>query len=70
MNYTGKVVIGAEYAQQFGIKDIDGRTIYSLRQMKFMAETFFPNYLKFLAYFIPQFIKAPAWMLNYIANKF
>ena len=70
MNYTGKVVIGAEYAQNFGIKDIDNRTIYSLRQGKFLVETFFPDSLKFLSFFIPQFIKAPAFILNYLANKF
>ena len=30
MSYTGKVLVGAEYAKHKSIKDIDGRTIDSL----------------------------------------
>ena len=30
MSYTGKVIVGAEYAKMNSIKDIDGREIESL----------------------------------------
>ena len=42
IEYSSKVVIGAEYAQTKNIHDIDGRVIYSITQMKSMAKTTLP----------------------------
>lgn len=67
---TSKVVIGAEYAQERGIKDIDNRVIPSFRQVKGIIEGFFPENLQFLAKFVPGFVKIPQFVLDIVNSKF
>lgn len=70
IKYTSKVVIGADYAYQFGIKDIDGRTIGSLRQIKYLMQNYLPNSVKFVANFVPGFVKIPQFVIDIFTSKF
>jgi len=70
MKYTGKVVISADYAQSHGLRDIDNRVIYSYRQVKFMAGKMLPDKFKFIANFIPSFVKVPQFVLSLFSSKF
>jgi hypothetical protein len=71
MKYTSKVIIGAEYAQAHGIKDIDGRIIYSARQLKSIAANYLlPNQFQFITWFIPSFLKIPTFFIDVLNSKF
>jgi hypothetical protein len=71
MNYSSKVVIGAEYGQKFGIKDIDNRVIASFRQINILLENFvLPRNLRFLANFVPNCIRIPQFVLDIANSKF
>jgi dehydrogenase/reductase SDR family protein 1 len=71
MKYTSKVLIGAEYAQSHDIKDIDGRSINSFRQLKFIASNYvLPTQLSFLNSFIPGFLKIPQFLLDIVNSKY
>ena len=71
MKYTSKVVLSAEYAQRFGLKDIDGRVIPSVRQMNFILSKYvLPQQLKFLTCFIPGFIKLPYFVFDLLSSKY
>lgn len=70
MSYTSRVVLGAEYAQAHGIRDIDNRVILSIRQVKAICEYFLPPKLTFIAKFVPGFVKIPQWVLDIANSKF
>ena len=70
MKLSSKVVIGADYAYEKGIKDIDNRIITSIRQVKGILEMVLPPKLQFLANFVPGFIKIPKFMLALLNSKF
>ena len=71
MKYTAKVIVAADYAQQKSIKDIDGRVIPSYRQLNSLLASFIlPGNLKFLANFIPNFVKIPQFVLDIMNSKF
>lgn len=69
--YNSKVVIAADYAQSHGITDIDGRVIPSVRQINTLFKDFIlPDKLKFIANFIPNFVKIPYFVLAISSSKF
>lgn len=69
--YTSKVVIGADYAQAHGIKDIDNREILSIRQFKTLLRAYvLPENMKFLADWVPGFLKIPQFVLDIVNSKF
>jgi dehydrogenase/reductase SDR family protein 1 len=70
MKYTSKVVISGDYAYQHGIRDIDGRSIGSFRQIKFLVESVLPNNFKFVANLIPGFVKIPQFVIDIFTSKF
>lgn len=70
MKRAGKVVIGAEYAQQHGIRDIDNRVILSFRQVKAICAYFLPEKFRFVAKFVPGFLKIPQFLLDIMNSKF
>lgn len=69
-NYAAKVVVGADYANAHGIRDIDGREILSFRQVKAMIGYFLPEWLRFLENFVPGFLRIPQWILDIKYSKF
>jgi hypothetical protein len=70
MNYTSKILVGAEYAQQHAILDIDNRVILSMRSFKFLASTVLPESLQFAANLIPKWLKMPQFILDIVSSKF
>lgn len=68
MKYTGKIVIGSDYALAQGIKDIDDRVIPSHRSFQNLAPFMLPKNLKFLADIVPKSAKVPQACLD-IANS-
>jgi len=70
MQYTSKVLIGAEYALNNGIRDIDDRVILSMRSIKYLAGRLLPNGLKFIANFIPASLRIPQYIIDISKSKF
>ncbi len=70
MRMTSRVIIGADYANDKGIRDIDDRRIASVRQVKGLVEAFFPKKLQFLSSFVPGFVKIPQFVLDILNSKF
>ena len=70
MRLAGRVVIGADYAQQHHILDIDNRMILSIRQVKTIADYFLPESMKFVAQYIPGFLRVPQWVFDVVNSKF
>ena len=67
MKYTSSVVIGAEYAQAHGIRDIDDREILSFRQLNYILGYYvLPDNLKFIANWLPNFLKIPLFLIENI----
>ena len=67
MKYTSSVVIGAEYAQAHGIRDIDDREILSFRQLNYILGYYvLPDNLKFIANWLPNFLKSPLFLIENI----
>jgi hypothetical protein len=70
MKYTSKTILSADYAQANGIKDIDGRVVTSVRQIKFFAAYYLPAKYQFIYNFIPGFLKIPQFVLDIVSSKF
>lgn len=70
MNYTSKVVIAADYAQTKNVKDIDGRTIASHRQINSAMKLVLPKPLHFITKVVPDFVKLPQFAFDLMASKF
>ena len=69
-SYTSKVVIASDYAHAHGIKDVDNRVIPSFRQLNVLAVMGLPENFKFLANYIPDFVKIPQFVLDIANSKF
>ena len=67
---AGRVIIGADYAHQHNIRDIDNRVILSIRQVKAICDYFLPDSLKFVSQYIPGFLRIPQWMIDLVNSKF
>lgn len=68
--YTSKVIYSSDYADSFGIKDIDGRVIPNYKQLKFLASSFLPKPFNYASVFIPGFLKIPQFLLDIVNSKF
>lgn len=60
MRKSGHILMTPELASEYGIKDIDGRTIPSMRQVNQ-----FPG-----AGLLPNWVRLPKWMMALAGNKF
>ena len=70
MSLTSKIVVAEDYAQKNNIKDIDNRVVPSFRQINAALEVSLPKPLKFLAYFVPNFVKIPLFMIELFTSRF
>ena len=68
--YSSKVLVGAEYAELHGIRDIDNRVIPSFRQIQSNLKIFLPGNLKMLACLVPSFLKLPFFLFDIFYSKF
>jgi hypothetical protein len=71
MSYTSRVVIGADYAQNHNIKDIDAREIMSHRQLKKILDDYvLPDNWRFISQYVPGFVKVPYFFIDLMYSKF
>ena len=70
MKYTSKVVIASEYAAKMDIKDIDGRTINSHRQINSALKLILPKSLHWATNLVPNFVKLPQFAFDLMSSKF
>lgn len=70
IKYTGKVIIGAEYALRHNLRDVDNRVILSYRSIRFMVSQYLPVGLQFLANLIPASLRIPQAIIDITNSKF
>ncbi|RNA30998.1 dehydrogenase reductase SDR family member 1-like [Brachionus plicatilis] len=69
MKYSGKIVIASDYADKYGIKDIDGRRVPSHRELQNIAP-FLPKNLRFLTSILPGGFKIPQAFIDIANSKY
>jgi dehydrogenase/reductase SDR family protein 1 len=69
MNFSNKIVIGADYAHKYDIKDIDGRVVPSHREIKNMGTMLLPKSLRPLVNYIPFNFKIPQILIDIASSK-
>ncbi|XP_071802181.1 dehydrogenase/reductase SDR family member 1-like [Asterias amurensis] len=67
MNKSGRIVLTAELASEYGFTDIDGSTPTNFRQIKSLLNM---SGHTWLASVTPSFLKIPFWMLCLTSSKF
>jgi len=70
---SGKILLTCDLADEYGLRDVDGRQPANIRSLKGILNTPWmkiPGILKALSWFIPSFIKIPKWLLHLASNKF
>jgi len=68
MDYSGKVVLTADYGAAYSIPDTDGTYPTNIRSLSYMLGQV-PT-LKWISGWIPGFVKVPAWLFHQASNKF
>ncbi|XP_061421502.1 dehydrogenase/reductase SDR family member 1 [Lethenteron reissneri] len=68
MKKSGRVLMTADLASEYGLKDVDGSAPVNYTSLKFLV-TQVPG-LAWMSCVIPSFIKVPKWMLSLSASKF
>jgi len=68
IQYTGKIVLTADYGSAHGIVDLDGGYPTNIRSFSFLARQI-PG-LSWLSSWIPDFFKVPTWLWHQASNKF
>nr|XP_032813377.1 dehydrogenase/reductase SDR family member 1 isoform X1 [Petromyzon marinus]XP_032813378.1 dehydrogenase/reductase SDR family member 1 isoform X1 [Petromyzon marinus] len=68
MKKSGRVLMTADLASEYGLKDVDGSVPVNYTSLKFLV-TQVPG-LAWMSCVIPSFIKVPKWMLSLSASKF
>lgn len=65
MKKTGRILIVAELAKEYGFKDVGGTQPLSIRQVKFHLERSYPS----VAWMMPEFVYVPAWLVAAATHK-
>lgn len=68
MSMTGKVLMTADLAHRYGIKDIDGRSVTDYTSLKFLVSQ--SRYLSWLSSVIPSFIRVPRFVFALASSRF
>lgn len=66
MSKTGRILIVAELAREYGFKDIGGVQPLSFRQVKYLMKHAAPS----VAWAVPEFLYVPCWMIAASTHKF
>lgn len=66
MKKSGRILIVAELAKEYGFKDVGGVQPLSMRQAKFYLQVTYPS----LAWMMPEFVYVPGWLLAAVTHKF
>ncbi|XP_065064207.1 dehydrogenase/reductase SDR family member 1-like [Rhopilema esculentum] len=65
MSKSGKVVIVAELANEYGLKDVGDSTPLSVRQLKYLTGMYYPGY----EWLVPSFLYVPKWLFSFGGHK-
>ncbi|XP_078365326.1 dehydrogenase/reductase SDR family member 1-like [Oculina patagonica] len=65
MKKSGRILIVAELAREYGFKDVGGAQPLSLRQVKYHLQRTYPS----LAWMMPEFVHVPAWLVAASTHK-
>ncbi|CAF0736893.1 unnamed protein product [Adineta steineri] len=68
MQYTGKIVVTADYGETYGIVDTDGTPAVNIRSFSFLFRQV--SALSWLSGWMPNFLKIPHWLWHQASNKF
>jgi len=66
MKKSGRILIVAELAGEYGFKDVGGVQPLSIRQVKFYFQVMYPS----VAWMVPEFVYVPAWLMAAATHKF
>lgn len=68
MNKSGKVFITSDLGDMYGFRDDDGHKPINIRRVNCLIK-FAPGWISWLSYFIPDFVKIPAWLVSFAGHK-
>ncbi|CAH3192044.1 unnamed protein product [Porites evermanni] len=66
MNKSGRILVTAELAREYGFKDFGGAQPLSFRQVKKLLSLRYPS----VSWMIPEFVYVPRWLLAVASHKF
>jgi len=66
MKKSGRILIVAELAREYGFKDVGGAQPMSFRQVKKLLQVTYPS----MAWLMPEFVYVPSWLLAAGTHKF
>jgi len=64
---TGRILLTADLATEYGFNDLDGRVIPSMRSVGYLLEA--ANFLTGLVPYLPAWLKLPGWFLTAVNSK-
>uniref|UniRef100_A0A7E4ZSE7 Short-chain dehydrogenase n=1 Tax=Panagrellus redivivus TaxID=6233 RepID=A0A7E4ZSE7_PANRE len=70
-NYTGRILMTGDLADQYGFVDVDGNRILSPRSLKYLLKTGLipvPG-ATWLSNYVPGFVKIPGWVLSAFVSR-
>lgn len=70
MKFSSRIVNGADYANKYGILDIDGKKVESTRSFKSMSKYLIPKSFQGLAQSVPSCVKVPSPFLTVMSSKY
>lgn len=70
MKFSSRIVNGADYANKYGILDIDGKKVESTRSFKSMSKYIIPKSFQGLAQSVPSCVKVPSPFLTVMSSKY
>ncbi|XP_031572479.1 dehydrogenase/reductase SDR family member 1-like [Actinia tenebrosa] len=66
MKKSGRVLIVAELAKEYGFTDVGGAQHLSFRQVKQLAQHYYPS----MAWLVPEFLYIPFWFIGATTHRF
>ncbi|KAJ7374958.1 Dehydrogenase reductase SDR member [Desmophyllum pertusum] len=65
MKKSGRILIVAELAREYGFKDVGGVQPLSFRQAKYLVQRTYPS----MAWMMPEFVYVPSWLVAAATHK-
>jgi len=65
MKKSGRILIVAELAREYGFKDVGGVQPLSIRQVKYHLQRTYPS----MAWMVPEFVYVPGWLVGAATHK-
>uniref|UniRef100_A0A3Q0RBB4 Dehydrogenase/reductase (SDR family) member 1 n=1 Tax=Amphilophus citrinellus TaxID=61819 RepID=A0A3Q0RBB4_AMPCI len=68
MSLSGKILMTADLARRYGIKDVDGRSVTDYTSIKYLLSQ--APYLSWLSAVVPSFVRVPRFVINLAFSHF